>query len=188
MRRTGLRLAGTLAAAALLSLLHVTGAYAGEWTHWSPPLEFFDSTYDESLWYYVKDDGTHAVSEWILDEEDGEWYWLDDTGSLPLVSGIADDGDCYNCWGQWIDTTSDRCWFLQEEDFNKVQNGMNYEEVTELLGMQHELFEKTSNDALGALRQEFVTYTWYSSDMKTSAYVQLCNGKVVNKWILQDLW
>ena len=54
-----------LVSAAVLSVTILAGAltaWAGEWTHTSPPSEFFGSSYDESLWYYIKDDGTYAIS------------------------------------------------------------------------------------------------------------------------------
>ena len=71
-----------LVSAAVLSVTILAGAltaWAGEWTHTSPPSEFFGSSYDESLWYYIKDDGTYAISQWVYDEDDKEWYWLDET-------------------------------------------------------------------------------------------------------------
>ena len=191
MKRQRKIFTAALISAAVLSvtiLAEALTAWAGQWTHQSPPSEFFGSSYDEALWYYIHDDGTYAFSEWIYDEDDQEWYWVDETGSLPLTAGVAEDGDVYNAWGQWIDVTSEgtKYKFITQEDYDKVQEGMTYEQVIEILGAYHEYCssEKTGTGANEVLIE---TLAWYSDMAKGVIYVTFRNDIVALKMSLLDL-
>ena len=171
-----------LVSAAVLSVTVLAGAltaWAGEWTHTSPPSEFFGSSYDESLWYYIKDDGTYAISQWVYDEDDKEWYWLDETGSIPLTAGVADDGDTYNAVGQWIDVTTEGTpyKFITKEDFEKIKEGMTYEEVVDILGAYHE-YSSSEETMVGNEKVLVESLTWYTEKAKGYGIVTFKNDIV----------
>ena len=170
MKKQRKMLMTALISSAVLSVTVLAGAlttWAGEWTHQSPPSEFFGSSYDEALWYYIKDDGTYAVSEWVYDEGDKEWYWVDDTGSIPMTAGTP-----YK--------------FITQEDYDKVQEGMTYRQVVEILGAYHEY---SASEKTGTGEDEVLveTLAWYSEKAKGVIYVTFRNDIVAMKFSLLDL-
>ena len=120
-----------------------------------------------------------AISQWVYDEDDKEWYWLDETGSIPLVAGVADDGDTYNAFGQWIDVTTEGTpyKFITKEDFEKIKEGMTYEEVVGILGAYHE-YSSSEETMIGNEKVLVESLTWYTEKAKGYGIVTFKNDIV----------
>jgi len=166
-----------------LKLLLLTGflvlstcfpAFAGTWTH-THDTEWGTNTYDY-LWFYVKDNGEYAQSEWVQDS-DGTWYWIDDNQYLPTSQGVADDGGLYNSKGAYIDFSDGSRKYLTKELSSQIANSMTYEQVISILGKEHEV-DSSSQSITSYGTYDYLTLKWYSKDAKGSQYVAFTNGIV----------
>lgn len=149
-------------------------AFAGVWTH-THDTDWSTNTYD-NLWFYIKDDGEYAESEWVQDS-DGIWYWIDDSQYLPSFAGIADDGCLYNSKGAYVDFSDGSRKYLTKELSSQIANGMTYEQVVSVLGKEHEVSD-SSQSITSYGTYDYLTLKWYSQDAKGSQYVAFTNGVV----------
>ena len=144
--------------------------FAGTWTHNDK-----DGYNWDSLWFYVKDDGSYAQQEWIADS--GTWYWIDDNGYIPVVAGISSDGFLYNSKGIYVPTNDGIHHFVDQNMYGQLHEGMTANEVNAVLGQPHELSSSSSAD-YGSRHYDYASYYWYSSNTNGSMYVSYTNGIV----------
>lgn len=159
-------LCATLAASTILSMT----ALAGTWTHTYDD-EYGSNTYD-NLWYYIKDNGEYAKTEWVQDE-DGTWYWIDDTKNLAIFWGIAPDGSLYDSTGKYIDMTDRK--YATEELYNQLQEGMSYDQVVGILGKEHEV-TRNERRQVGGQTNDYLQARWYAQDGKSKIRITFKNG------------
>ncbi|WP_349672407.1 hypothetical protein [Lacrimispora sp.] len=159
---------------AIISVSVCLPAFAGTWTH------TYDDGYHignyDSLWFYVKDDGSYAKEEWVQDS-DGTWYWIDKYNQLPQMEGLSADGYLFNSSGAYVDVADGTKKYLTRELSSQVVDGMTYDQVINILGKEHDIY-KEKRTADGAL--EFQHLNWYSSDAKARQDVILKNGNVTH--------
>lgn len=150
----------------LLTAVMSSIAWAGEWK------QLPNNSYDyKEIWTYQKDDGLPAANEWL--QIDGRWYWFQADGSLPTAAGYAPDGFCFNAKGEYIDLT-DGCSFITRELSRQVQVGMSYNEITSVLGKEHETIT-SSKKTVGLQTFYYRTLRWYSKDLKQSVTINFTN-------------
>lgn len=160
-------------ASVFISLSMCITALAGTWTYTNQDSE--ENT--RRNWHYIRDDNTNAQSEWILDN--GIWYWIDDQGILPVFwTGIADDGRIYNKKGELIDFTDNRREYLSRESLSMLNTGITYEEVVNILGLEHE------NDYT-FYNHEYKALYWYSEDLNKKLLIYFTDN-VVTRYYYQE--
>lgn len=72
---------------------------------------------------------------------------------------------------------SDESEYITKEEFNKIESGMTYEEVVQIIGSSGSLSSKVDSDVV-----VIEIYTWYGNGMAGSnANVTFQNGKVTAK-------
>lgn len=160
-------------AAAIMTTLVLTFAsssLAGTWTHKDSAGYSWDY-----LWFYVKDNGAYAKSEWVDDQ--GTWYWINDMGIIPTGSGIASDGCLYNSQGIYVPTNDGAHHFIDQNMYSQIQKGMSADQVNAILGQPHESSTSYASD-FGSQHFEYSSYIWYSSDGFGRIYVYYTNGVV----------
>ena len=160
----------SIALASALVLSCTTSAFAGSWTHVDK-----DGYNWDSLWFYTKDNGVHAQQEWVNDN--GTWYWINESGYIPVFAGIADDGCLYNSQGIYVPTNDGLHHFIDQNMYGQIREGMSAEQVNAILGQPHELSSSSSAD-YGSQHYDYASYIWYSSNAKSSIYVSYVNGVV----------
>lgn len=145
-------------------------ALAGSWTHYDKNGDSWDS-----LWFYEKDNGEHAESEWITDN--GTWYWIDDAGYVPVIAGISADGYLYNSQGIYVPLNDGAHHFVDQAMYSLIHEGITEEQVNAVLGQPHELSSSSSYN-FGSERLDYATYIWYPQRAAGSVYVSYTNGVV----------
>lgn len=154
----------------LLSTILSISAFAGIRTN-----VWYDGNVYEYHVFYVKDDGTYAKNEWIQDT-DGNFYWVDEVNSIATNWGIALDGRLYNSYGKLIPMDDKK--FATIEDCKKLKQGMTYEEVVAILGMEHEMLYCDTllvDEETGELAF-YLDLTWYAQDNEHSIEVNFINN------------
>ena len=69
----------------------------------------------------------------------------------------------------------DKCYITLEE-FNKIQNGMTYDQVKEIVGC-----EGTVNSDTEVMGSKMTIYSWYGKNGISNANVSIQDNKLVNK-------
>lgn len=69
----------------------------------------------------------------------------------------------------------DKCYITLEE-FNKIENGMTYEQVKEIVGC-----EGTVNSDTEVMGSKMTIYSWYGKDGISNANVSIQDNKLINK-------
>ena len=69
----------------------------------------------------------------------------------------------------------EKCYITLEE-FNKIQNGMTYDQVKEIVGC-----EGTINSESEVMGSKMTIYSWYGKDGISNANVNIQDNKLINK-------
>jgi len=133
----------------------------------------------DNLWFYVHDNGSYASNEWINDN--GTWYWLDESGELPISAGISKDGYLYNDDGIYVPLNDGQCHFVNQDMYNLLQVNMTADQVVSILGQPHYL-EDTYTYSSVYSNHTYVTYEWYTEGAKGEVLVHFDNGRVSDFW------
>ncbi len=167
-----------LLSSVILSSVMTLPVFAGQWVH-TPGYN--------TLWSYVKDNGQYANNEWVLDNNTGVWYWIsgdiDKIGYINSLPGIAPDGYRFNTKGEYIDMNAGNRKFINADLFSKVHTGMTYEQVTAILGKEHEVFEARTVQE-GNKRYDYYCVLYFDESMKGSATVLFENAVAVYTFAL----
>lgn len=145
---------------------------AGTWTQSITYSDGVTKEY-EYLWAYIKDDGSYAQNEWIQDT-DGTWYWLTKFYTLPLSGGVSDDGYLFDSKGRYV--PMDGRFFVTDEGVASVSEGMSYEQVVSVLGLEHERSEVQGVTEAGV--STFIVCYWYYPENKGNLGLRFENGIV----------
>lgn len=70
---------------------------------------------------------------------------------------------------------SDKC-YISLAEFNKIENGMSYDQVKEIVGC-----EGTVNSDTQVMDTKMTIYSWYGKDGISNANVTIENDKLINK-------
>ena len=166
---------------ALFSMTSVP-VFAGTWKQIERQAFFGNS------WYYVKDNGETARSEWIQDN--GKWYYLG--GSTEMISdrfsningnvyGFNKDGSMITATGFYPDPRSQNEYYFLDKDHKAVLGFFVYNDTlyyadNAYLGSSGKIYKKD--------KVENVIYDWtlccQSNNKKGRMYIADM-GKVVNK-------
>lgn len=73
------------------------------------------------------------------------------------------------------DEDGSKCYITLEE-FNRIENGMTYEEVKEIVGC-----DGTVNSDTEVMGTKMTIYSWYGKDGISNANVNIQNNKLINK-------
>lgn len=156
----------------MLSVVIAFPVLAGTWTQTITYADGVTKEY-EYLWAYIKDDGNYAQNEWIQDV-DATWYWLTKFYTLPLSGGVSDDGYLFDSKGRYV--PMDGRFFLTPEGAASVSEGMSYEQVVSVLGIEHERLEMQSVTEAGIV--DYVFCYWYYPENKGDIALRFENGIV----------
>lgn len=73
------------------------------------------------------------------------------------------------------DNNEDKC-YISLEEFNKIETGMSYDDVKNIVGC-----EGTLNSETEVLDTKMAIYSWYGKDGISNANVSVQNNKVISK-------
>lgn len=92
---------------------------------------------------------------------------------IAVLGSLISGGD--NKEKKTNDIKEEKCYITLEE-FNKIQNGMSYDEVKEIVGCEGTV---NSDTEVGSIKMTI--YSWYGKDGISNANVNIENGKLINK-------
>lgn len=143
-------------------------AFAGTWTNIDPESGY---EYDTAI-FYLKDDGTYAHEEWIVDN--GVSYWIDSYSMRPYYAGIATDGTWYDDEGKRIDFKGK---YLDTNDAVKIHKDMTYQQAVNIMGIPHSL-EKIESYTLFSGEYNSITAIWFSQDQNSYLRLSFRDNKI----------
>lgn len=155
-------------ATVLISASACFSVLAGTWTNIDPEDGY---EYSKPV-FYLKDDGTYACNEWIVDN--GETYWINSYGTLPYYGGIAPDGTWYDDDGKKVDFKGT---YLDSSNVTKIRKEMTYEQVVNILGAPHSL-DKMEGYEYFSNAYNYTNATWYSQDMYSYIKISFRDNKI----------
>lgn len=160
--------------AAFFSLVMVFSSLAGTWTQTRVYDDGMVETY-EYIWFYVKDDGTYACNEWVIDD-DGTRYWVEWDCALPIDAGVSSDGLLYDSDGK-LASMEGRA-FLTPQTAMLVAPGMTYDQVISVLGLEHDRFDEYNTFDDNWKPITYVFCCWFSQDGQMEMNIRFVNGIV----------
>lgn len=157
MKRIGKRF--LIVTGCMLSLLMVSNNGLDSMTVYASELPYSSrwETQSDGNWKYKLDTGSYATNAWVLDEVDGNWYLLSESGIMRsgifesygkyyLLSEVHNghyghlvkNGEVYNGIVINADTSSSYEGALSQESLNALQSsGYNLGSVPSVTGTQH---------------------------------------------------
>ena len=93
-------------------------------------------------------------------------------GIIIVFIGI---GVIANIGGGTEDKDEDKCYITLDE-FNKIENGMTYDQVKEIVGC-----DGTVNSDTEVMGSKMTIYSWYGKDGISNANVNIQDNKLINK-------
>lgn len=95
---------------------------------------------------------------------------------LAIVGVVGALSSCEDYINSTSENTKDTDKYITLEEFNKIQNGMSYEEVKNIIGSDGTVVSDTEIEGF-----RMIIYSWYGEDEISNANFNFQNNKLTNK-------